>query len=510
VHALPFSIAPEDALQKFTAWARDEQGLTYPLMNPSSATLSAAYCPVWSFTLNLRFVVTDPATGRQRLDYKPRVLAAAYGRQSIVHLPGLAAYAGYSYRRSLLNAVHNTTLVFLGDDTVPFGPWMLRPMEYMVDGTKTPLEINPDPWNATRRQALSVVRDEWEALATDEYRQDYASDLKEDRVPKIDVQMQVIDSRRVYLPTYLVEYSVLGVPYQAFVSGADTGAPVAGVSHQLWANPSREQTASFRQSSQSILTQAFAALQSSTRILGPRNAGLILISVLQVGASVLGRLLLRIPVLAAAAALVVGLRKVVLPWWTDRTAAAEWVREREAETRAHRDAAAHLATDDFVDTTGTAARFYQRNRATILRALSGLDPHHDNPHETGDYDWYADWTEWARRVYEQEQQQQQQHQQSYQQQSYQQQEQQHQRQSSRTQRARSKPEYQWDFDPNDPYSVLKIPRTATSQQISQAFRREMLKYHPDTQTNATAAEKNRATERSKFISQAYQALKKKK
>jgi DnaJ-domain-containing protein 1 len=470
-------------------------------MNPSSATLSAAYCPVWSFTLNLRFVVTDSTTGRQRLDYKPRVLAAAYGRQSVVHLPGLAAYAGYSYRRSLLNAVHNTTLVFLGDETVPFGPWMLRPMEYMVDGSKTPLQINPDPWNATRRQALSVVRDEWQALAADEYRQDFASDLAEGDVPKIDVQMQVIDSRRVYLPTYLVEYSVLGIAYQAFVSGADTGAPVAGVSHQLWTYPSREQADAFRQSSQSIIGQAFAALQSSTRILGPRNAGLILISILQVAGSVLGRLLLRIPVIAAGAALFVGLRKVVLPWWTDRTAAAEWVREREAETKAHRDAAAHLATDDFVDTTGTAARFYQRNRATILRALSGQDTHQDGPHETGDYDWYADWTEWARRVYEQEQQQHQQ------QQSYQQQQQQ---QSSRTQRTRSKPEYQWDFDHNDPYSVLKIPRTATSQEISQAFRREMLKYHPDTQTNATAAEKNRATERSKFISQAYQTLKKKK
>jgi preprotein translocase subunit Sec63 len=140
--------------------------------------------------------------------------------------------------------------------------------------------------------------------------------------------------------------------------------------------------------------------------------------------------------------------------------------------------------------------------------LSGEDQH-----EAGDFDWYEDWMEWARRVYESEQrgfeqQQQQQQQQQYQRQS---QQQQYQRQSQKTkQTKKAKPDYQWDFDPNDPYSVLKVSRGATQKEISQAFRREMLKYHPDTQTNASEAERDRATERSKIISEAYQKLKVKK
>jgi hypothetical protein len=118
--ALAFSVSPEEALQTFRKWAVDEQGLDY-LLSWSSIRIGAAYAPVWSFDVNIRFVRTEK-DGRKRFDWKPDIFSV-YGQQSVVNVPGLSAYAGHSYRRSLINSVHNTSLVFLGKDTVPFGQW---------------------------------------------------------------------------------------------------------------------------------------------------------------------------------------------------------------------------------------------------------------------------------------------------------------------------------------------------------------------------------------------------
>lgn len=461
IYALPFSVSPQEALEKFETWSDKDQGLSY--MKSSQVRISAAYCPVWSFDLNLRFLVTNTKNGRKRLDWKPSLLKV-YGTQSIVHLPGIAAYAGYNYRRSLVNAVHNTSLIFLREQLVPFGPWMLRsmpsPSSDINDGH--PIQIDPDPWNATRRRALAVVREEWQALASHDYQQnhqDKGSDV-------VTVQTQVVRAKRVYMPTYVLEYSILGATYQAFVSGADQGAAVSGVSHQLWENTSRatQQQQKFAQTSLGALQRVWVTIQNAANVLGPRSIGVMLVSILQIGVSVLGRLLLRIPILAAAAGVWIGIRKVLWPYWTNRAAAAEWEQERQFDATF----AEKIRGDDFDDTTGAAERFFQRNRTAILRALAG-----EHEHGKGDFDWYDDWIEWARRVYEKErqgfEQQQQQSQQSQHGQYF--------RQGQRTnseQKTRPKDDYQWDFDPNDPYSVLKISPSASKQEISQAFRREML------------------------------------
>ena len=93
----------------------------------------------------------------------------------------------------------------------------------------------------------------------------------------------------------------------------------------------------------------------------------------------------------------------------------------------------------------------------------------------------------------------------YGQQSQQQQRSGQQQQTSRTQK--KKPEFQWDFDPNDPYSVLGVARGASKSEVSAAFRKEMLKHHPDTQAGASEAQKLRAVERSKLITEAYRKIK---
>jgi DnaJ-class molecular chaperone len=98
-----------------------------------------------------------------------------------------------------------------------------------------------------------------------------------------------------------------------------------------------------------------------------------------------------------------------------------------------------------------------------------------------------------------------------QQQSYQQQQQayqqSHQKQYRQQQQAKTTDEYKWPFNPDDPYSVLGIDRNASDKEVSNTFRKEMLKYHPDTQPNASEAQKRRSTERSKLISEAYRRIK---
>lgn len=177
---------------------------------------------------------------------------------------------------------------------------------------------------------------------------------------------------------------------------------------------------------------------------------------------------------------------------------AAWEREREHESMEDK---YPERADDFVD-NGSAKRYYMNNKDDILRHLSGEGA----AHEQGEYDWYKEWEEWARRQYAQQQQQQYGGYQQYggqRQQTYQRQYGQQQQQA----KTKSKPKYKWDFNPDDPYSVLGIKRGATKQEVSAAFRKEMLKHHPDTQAGASDAAKERATERSKLITDAYRKIK---
>lgn len=459
--ALAFSIAPEQALAKFEKWARDEQGLKY-LLSWSSIRIAAAYVPVWSFDVNLRFKV-----GGSTL-WAPSMFAQAYPNQTTIYISGLSVYSGHSYRRTLINPTHNTSLVFLGDQIQPFGNWMLREMK-LSNGAV--LQVFPDPWNATKAQAQEVLRQDLTTIAKNENE-------------KAELQMQVVSAKRVYVPAYVVEYKILGMEYQAFLSGCDDGAAVSGVNHQLWGNTSSVNVPS----SESIFQGASSAAQFGTRLFGPRGIATVLAIALQFVGNIVARVLIRLPAVAFLGSIVVGFRKILYPWLDHRYASAEWERQREREAAGGQ---ATLHTDDFDDVRGTARRYFEAHKAQILRTLAG-----ENDHHQGDFDWYKEWEEWARRQYSQ---------QAQQQGSYQQQQQTYQQQ--RTQKQAPKPDYKWDFDPNDPYSVLGLRRGATKAEVSAAFRREMLKHHPDTQVTATEATKARAQERSKYITEAYRKIK---
>ncbi|THH20848.1 hypothetical protein EW146_g602 [Bondarzewia mesenterica] len=58
----------------------------------------------------------------------------------------------------------------------------------------------------------------------------------------------------------------------------------------------------------------------------------------------------------------------------------------------------------------------------------------------------------------------------------------------------------------DYYSILNVSKTATTEEIRQAYRKESLKTHPDRLVNATPEEKKRATEKFQAVADAYYML----
>ncbi|KAK7058841.1 hypothetical protein VNI00_001465 [Paramarasmius palmivorus] len=58
----------------------------------------------------------------------------------------------------------------------------------------------------------------------------------------------------------------------------------------------------------------------------------------------------------------------------------------------------------------------------------------------------------------------------------------------------------------DYYQLLGISKTATQDEIRQAYKKESLRTHPDRLVNATPTEKQRATERFQAIADAYYVL----
>ena len=59
---------------------------------------------------------------------------------------------------------------------------------------------------------------------------------------------------------------------------------------------------------------------------------------------------------------------------------------------------------------------------------------------------------------------------------------------------------------NDYYNILGISKNATKADISKAYKKLALKYHPDRQVNKPEKDKKEAEEKFKTISEAYEVL----
>lgn len=461
--ALPFSISPEEALDKFRDWAEVDQGLRY-ILSYDSVRIGAAYVPMWSFDLNIQFGNSN---------WKPPMFSVYQG--NTLHIPGLSAYAGYSYRRTLINPVHSSSLVFLGDQTQPFGSWMLRDMVLKQSGAS--ISVIPDAWNTTQARALNIVLEELQGIVNDAWPYD---------IPAPQIKTEVVKARRVFMPTFVIDYRIFGLEYRAFVSGCDKAAPVAGVSHQVFGEYNLFKTPEFHQHSRNFLTWSSGMIRLESlpfllRLVRP------VLTLFWFG---LMRIWSSIPLFGVATGVLAGYRKILQPWMDARSASAEWERQREHEARMEEEEISHR--DDFHD-SGNARSYFYAHRHRILQHLGGT-----YEHEEGEYDWYRDWQKWAEQQWRE---------QSRSQQQYQQHTGTNQGSSYQRQQRKEDKKFHWEFDESDPYSVLGIERGATKQEVSDAFRKQMLKYHPDVQPDATDSQKARLVERSKLISEAYRKIK---
>mmetsp|Transcript_18587 Transcript_18587/g.51879 ORF Transcript_18587/g.51879 Transcript_18587/m.51879 type:complete len:539 (-) Transcript_18587:1657-3273(-) len=407
LRAIPFSISPEEALQSFQKWAEEDQGLRY-LMNYKTVEIGAAFVPVWTFDLNIRFKQqhqkgTRSSSSSSPYSWKPPIFeaydqAGSKNQQDVIYLPGgLAAYAGYAYRRSLINPVHSSTLIFMGDRTEPFGGWMLKDM--ILKETGNPIHVIPDAWNSTKGKAFSVVKEELQGIVDADWME---SELTVGGIPPPIVQTEVVAARRVFMPTFVIKYNIFGLEYQAFVSGCDTSAPVGGVSHQIFESNETSGGLSHEiyRSSRNLLMRLSRGAYELVAFLGQKHIipfhyhiGAFLSPWLKTVFSFSWFILLRLwaasPVVGVVGGLFAGFRKVLQPWMDNKEANADWERQRQREaemTEGEDDASNKYNMNDFHDITGRARKFFNQNRNTILRSLSG-----DVKHEEGDFDWYADW-----------------------------------------------------------------------------------------------------------------------
>ena len=352
---------------------------------------------------------------------------------------------------------------------------MLKDMVLRETGAS--ISVIPDAWNATEARALDVVLEELQGISNDSWE-------GAGQAPK--VQVEIVGSRCVFMPTFVIDYSILGLQYRAFVSGCDQAAPVAGNNHRIFGERNMFESPEFHQQSRNFLTWSAGVLRIQNlpfllRVFRPALT-LLWFGLMRIWSSV--------PLIGAATGVLAGYRKIVQPWMDNRSASADWERQRDHEARMEEGMGSR---NDFVD-SGAALRFFNQNKRRILHNLAG-----SYEHKGGGFDWYKEWEQWANQQWRQQAQERQET--TYQR-----------RQASGRddfqQQKQKSQEFRWDFDERDPYSVLDINRGAAKEEVAAAFRKQMLKYHPDTQPNASESQKIRLVERSKIITEAYRSIKK--
>jgi hypothetical protein len=215
---------------------------------------------------------------------------------------------------------------------------------------------------------------------------------------------------------------------------------------------------------QGVASTAAGAFQ----IFGPRP----FFAVAQAAFAIISRIAMRFHIVGVLGGIFVAWKKLFRPYMDERSADVEWESQRAIESQK----SGTIREDSFRD-TGSAKTYFIRNETIILRRLSDVEGRQHGE----SYEWYQQWEAWAREQWEkaqreasraqedwQRQQQQQGRSWNQYQQSSQQQEQKQQRQYKQ---AKKDDDFKWDFDVNDPWSVLGIPRNSSKEEVSKAFRR---------------------------------------
>jgi hypothetical protein len=274
----------------------------------------------------------------------------------------------------LIDPIHNTTLVFKMASIVPFGSWMLNPVKFH----DSELKVFPDPWNATREKSFSIIYDELCDMSNND-----------NQAAGVKVEVERLSSRRIYMPTYVVEYTILGVTYQAFLSGCDSSIEVSGISHKTTFNRGTTGDRVFQGATSFLSHRAAPMAATALQFFGLRP----FIALGQIVWGFISRIVMKFHVFGLlGGGAIMAWRKIVRPYLEDRAASAEW-----EEHRGHEAKMDSFHYREFCDTNGAAQAYFTRNRTRILRQLRGQE---ERQQEADGKEWYAQWEEWAKQQWE--------------------------------------------------------------------------------------------------------------
>ena len=275
------------------------------------------------------------------------------------------------------------------------------------------------------------------------------------------------------MPTYIVEYTILGITYRACISGCDPSIQVSGVSHKSIFHIGSKGDQVLEGASSFLSHRVVPMAATALQFFGLRP----FVGIAQFGLTVISRIAMKLHIVGLFGGALIVWRKLVRPHMDNRAATAEWERQRVHEAQKSES----FSDNSFLD-NGSAKMYFTRNQERIVQSLSGEEGRYE---EEDNKEWYNQWESWAREQWEKSQreayraqeewqrQQQQQQQQGGNYKQYQQQQQQQQQKQSKYQKTK-KDDYKWDFDVNDPFSVLSISRNSPKDEVSKAFRRVSL------------------------------------
>lgn len=251
---------------------------------------------------------------------------------------------------------------------------MLNPVEYRGKM----LEVFPDPWNATRERAFSVIYDELCDMAN-----------TDGKTTEVKVEVERISSRRIYMPSYVIEYTILGVTYQAFVSGCDASVEVSGISHKSMFNAGSKGDEMFKGAASFLSHRAAPMAATALQFFGLRP----FIAVGQIIWGFVSRIVMKFHIIGLlGGGAVMAWRKLVRPYLDDRAASEEWKQQRDHDARME-----SFQYREFSDTTGAAQAYFALNRTRILRHLRGEE---GRQQQTDGQEWYTQWESWAKQQWE--------------------------------------------------------------------------------------------------------------
>ncbi|GMH92601.1 hypothetical protein TL16_g12394 [Triparma laevis f. inornata] len=381
----------------------------------------------------------------------------------VTYHQGLPIYAGYNYRRSLANSAHDST--FSNNENISNAELF---EDKWLNRIYSPAHNSFSPTQAFINE--EVVLDTWKSHRSSCWRVAMSSVTNDDSS-----KFELINSNRAYLPVYIVEYTLFNLPFRVAISGCDKNIndPIIHhlTDHRFMSDEMKQNFANWIKRGGEMLgnnnSSSYNDPYRPNRFNRSRDIGTFAFyGLLGAARFVLSKL----PMFLIAGLLFGVSKKLLYPFYVESANWEESQKEKEFESR---ESGEWKWKNTFKDVGGEGRRNFKRQESR------------------------------------QQQQQYYEKRQGGRQQQQSQRSQQQQQQKQRT-TGTSSSKVKFDFDTTDPYAVLVLDKSKplTKQSLSQAFRREMMKWHPDRYHDATEERKLYATERTKLITNHYTQLRK--